>query len=345
MPKQTQYVKNIITAGLTIYDEIETGDPSLWIPSKTLEEILDEALKGLNLKNLPLRTRSKIVKTEVCKALGYPTPLTFRKCQPRFSGQNFDTYIQKSNNLQIWNEELDASRRYVLIKVSKNDIVEKIKVVTGETLAFLDTTGTLTQKYQARLNKGNVPSELINNLDIENLKPLITADSPQLSSSPTDYPTNQTLLPIKTIYERLASLLGQEFPDPGYDQERNRGSALHKFVCKTLGYNNYRDDGKFPDICNQLLEVKLQMSPTIDLGLVSPNSESPLDIPKINGKKIRHCDVRYALFYATTDGKRVRLTHLYVTSGEYFFLRFPQFQGKVLNKKLQIPLPADFFSL
>ena len=51
----------------------------------------------------------------------------------------------------------------------------------------------------------------------------------------------------------------------------------------------------------------------------------------------------YALFYAVTDGRTVRLTHFFLATGDGFFERFPQFQGKVLNKKLQIPLPADFF--
>jgi hypothetical protein len=63
----------------------------------------------------------------------------------------------------------------------------------------------------------------------------------------------------------------------------------------------------------------------------------------IEKKQIRHCDVRYALFYAVTDGNEVTLTNLFLTTGEKFFSRFPQFQGKVLNKKLQIPLPAGFF--
>ena len=39
----------------------------------------------------------------------------------------------------------------------------------------------------------------------------------------------------------------------------------------------------------------------------------------------------------------VTLTHLFLSTGEKFFTRFPQFQGKVLNKKLQIPLPLNFF--
>ena len=89
--------------------------------------------------------------------------------------------------------------------------------------------------------------------------------------------------------------------------------------------------------------MKLQTSPTINLGLVRPDSTEPLDVPKIAGRQIRHCDVRYALFYAQIDGGNVTLTHFFLTTGERFFTRFPQFRGKVLNKKLQIPLPVDFF--
>jgi hypothetical protein len=68
-----------------------------------------------------------------------------------------------------------------------------------------------------------------------------------------------------------------------------------------------------------------------------------LDVPQIEGTQVRHCDVLYALFSANTDGANVTLTNFYLTTGASFFTRFPQFGGKVLNKKLQIPLPSDFF--
>ena len=162
-------------------------------------------------------------------------------------------------------------------------------------------------------------------------------------ASPINDPQPAHLLPIREIFERLQTLIGEGFADIGYDQERNRGAELHRHVCHHLGYADYRDDGRYPDVRHQLLEVKLQTSPTIDLGLVRPDSEEALDVPNIDGRQIRHCDVRYALFYAETDGEHVTLTHLFLTTGEKFFSRFPQFQGKVLNKKIQIPLPADFF--
>jgi hypothetical protein len=110
-----------------------------------------------------------------------------------------------------------------------------------------------------------------------------------------------------------------------------------------IGFAEYRDDGRFPDVRRQMLEIKLQTSPTIDLGLVRPDSTQSLDQPQLGGQQTRHCDVRYAVFCGKTVDRSVIVTHLIMTTGERFFERFPQFQGKVVNKKLQIPLPRDFF--
>lgn len=339
-----RYVEAIRKSGLSIYDPIKIGDPKLWIPTTELEALLNDELSGISLSGLPLRTRSKIVKEHVCRALGYPVPSSFRRTQPRFPGQLFDTYVQKSNNLQVWNEELAPTRRYAIIRVSAKDVIVKVKVVMGDRLAMLDMTGTLTQKYQARLIPGAIKAELITEQDTALLLPLVKAGVDlKTVASPVNHPASRELLPVAEIFRRLRPLIGVRFADRGYDQERNRGAALHRLVCQHLGYGDYRDDGRFPDVRHQLLEVKLQMSPTIDLGLVSPNSVEALDVPMIEGKQIRHCDVRYALFSASTDGQYVTLTHFFLTTGEKFFTRFPQFQGKVLNKKLQIPLPGDFF--
>lgn len=339
------FPEKIRSSGLTIYDPIEIGS-ELWIPAKELGEILDAGLRGLNLAGLPLRTRSKVVKTAVCKVLGYPVPGTFTKSQPRFPGQCFDTYIQKANNLQVWNEELSATRRYVLIRVNEQSVVTRVKVVTGDVLALLDTTGTLTQKYQARLTPGSASTELISQRDTERVINCVGVAYPaRFDSDPTANPTGECLLPIAELFRRMTPLVGLTIHDPGIDQERNRGGELHRDVCRSLGYATTSDDGQFPDVKHQLLEVKLQTSPTIDLGLVTPASEEPLDIAKINGCQVRHCDVRYALFYGRLEpGSLVRLTHLFLTTGSDFFSRFPQFGGKVLNRKLQIPLPGDFFS-
>jgi hypothetical protein len=340
------YITKIAESNKSIYDPIEIGDLDLWIPTVVLQELLGKGLIGLSLKDLPLRTRSKVLKQAVCKALGYPIPQSFKKTQPRFPGQSFDTYIQKSNNLQIWNEEISPSRRYVIIHLNENDSIDKIKIITGEFLATLDKTGTLTQKYQARLTLGENPLELVSQDDTNTIKEIIGSNTEfptTIPLSPITPPTPEFLLPISVVFNRLKNLIGSIIPDVGRDQERNRGALLHQLVCSSLGYSEYHDAGQFPDILSQLIEVKLQMSPTIDLGLVLPSSTEALDIPRIKNTTVSHCDVRYAIFYAELDGTNVILTHLLLTTGESFFKRFTQFAGKVKNTKLQIPLPRNFF--
>lgn len=342
--KAVDYKKAIQSSGFDIYSPIEVGDARLWIPTRHLEKLLNQALKGLDLNGLALRTRSKVVKTAVCEALGYPVPKSFKKTQPRFPGQQLDTYSQKSNNLQIWNEELSPTRRYAIIRVSDQDIVLEVKVVNGQELALLDTTGTITTKYQAGLVTGAVTHELVSAQDTAPMMPHMRSGATFAASiSPVDEPESGDLLPIQEIFERLSTLVGLSFIDPGMDQERNRGAALHQLICECLGYARYEDKGQFPDIRHQLLEVKLQTSPTIDLGLVLPSSEEHLDIRQLGDHHPRHCDTRYAMFYAKTDGKQVTLTNLFVTTGADFFTRFRRFEGKVTNGKIQIPLPRNFF--
>lgn len=339
-----RYVENIRRSGLSIYDHIEVGDTDFWIPSPELEALLNHKVAGLDVGGLALRTRSKVIKEAVCAAMGYWVPRSFAKTQPRFPGQNFDTYGQKANNLQVWNEELSPTRRYVILQVRPDDGIGRIRVVAGDSLSLLDTTGTLTKKYQARIVLGLAPAELISAVDTDVIAPVRGyADLSAANVSPVDTPKPGMLLPIGDIYARLSQLVGASFVDRGIVQERNRGADLHRLVCQALGYSSYADNGQFPDVRHQLLEVKLQTSPTIDLGLVRPDSIEALDVPKIGGRQIRHCDVRYAIFCGNTNGGMVTITHLYLTTGADFFSRFTQFGGKVVNGKIQMHLPADFF--
>jgi hypothetical protein len=96
---------------------------------------------------------------------------------------------------------------------------------------------------------------------------------------------------------------------------------------------------------HQLLEVKLQTAPTIDLGLVTPDSTAHLDLGVVTPEPLRHCDVRYALFSGVPQGRQILLTGLHLTTGADFFSRFPRFGGKVLNRKLQIRLPKGFWEV
>jgi hypothetical protein len=112
-------------------------------------------------------------------------------------------------------------------------------------------------------------------------------------------------------------------------------------VCERLGLGMYADGGQFPDILCQVLEVKLQLSQTVDLGLVSPDSKSGAQEV---GSGVRHCDSRYAVAYGSRVGDvRVRIDAIVLTTGADFFDEFQRFEGLIQNRKLQIPLPAELF--
>src|SRR5438552_2314309 len=115
----------ISASGLTIYDCLP-DDPDLYFSLQALEERLQEKLAGVKLAG-PSRTRSKLAKQAVAAALGYPVPETFARTRPRFTGQNLDVYVQKSANLQIWNDELAATRRYAVICLDADDRVSAVR--------------------------------------------------------------------------------------------------------------------------------------------------------------------------------------------------------------------------
>ncbi|AXG12145.1 hypothetical protein [Intrasporangium calvum] len=340
-------ISAIRMSGPSLYDPPVSADSPLYLTNDHLEAALSRHMLGRSLAGLPLRTRSKVAKTLVCEALGYDVPASFRKSQPRFPHPNFDLYVQKSNNLQIWNEEVDPERRYVVLGLDDDDSIAGVRVVTGQELALLDTTGTLTSKYQASRRKSN-GSTLVNPFDtlpfVQSMKPVSALEARLMGLiSPVSVPRPGTVLSISAIYSRLLQLIGREIQDPGATQERLRGVELQRLICSELDLAEYADGGQFPDILSQALEVKLQLSPTVDLGLVSPDSAKPvLEL----GEQIAHRDMRYAVVYAERiDYARLRVTEVVVCSGAHFFDEFRRFEGRVQNRKLQIRLPRDFFEI
>ncbi len=334
------YVDNIRKSGVTIYDSIDCSDTDLYIPIYELERILSEELIGFSLKNLPLRTRALVVKTEICQALGYPIPASFKKTQPKFIGQNFDVYVQKSLNVQIWNEEVDPNRRYIFLGVDSDDIIFSVRVISGNELAAFDKTGTLTKKYQAKMVLHE--ESFCSQCDTSYVESWTSNFQPSLQRvNPNDFPQRGELFKIYDLYLKLLPIVGYSVDCSDSLQERNRGAALHAMVCKTLGYKTYEDNGQYPDITNQLLEVKLQTSATIDLGLYSP--ENATEVLTVDDKTFCTQDIRYAVFAGEVSGKEVLLKELYLVTGKEFPLYFPLFGGRQVNKKLQIVLPRDFF--
>jgi hypothetical protein len=333
---------------ISLYAPPSDENSPAYYSNELLEERLVAKLAGQSLTGLPLRTRSKVAKQLVCAALGYIVPSSFQKTNPRFPSPNFDLYVQKSDNLQIWNQEVNLSRRYVILGLDHADTITAARVLSGQELALLDTTKTLTSKYQAKRLMPSTGSKLVQSQDTEPfLRTMMPSDALTDSLrgrlSPVAQPLPGAVLTIRAIYDRLSTLVGTTLVDPGITQERLRGVALQRAVCESLELGPYADAGQFPDVLCQALEVKLQLSPTVDLGLVTPDqTHKAAEL----GHNLRYCDARYAIFY----GERIEVTALQIDSvvvstGLNFFDEFRRFEGNIQNRKLQIRLPADFFRM
>jgi hypothetical protein len=269
-----------------------------------LEETLKELLVGrTDLGSLPVKTRSKRAKELVCEVLGFPVPKSFPKTSPRLPALNADVYVQTSNNMQVWNQEVDDSVNYIVI-VMKGDLIHNVKVLTGADLAKFDRTGTLTTKYQATR----------------------TAHS---TASFIDRVSEPHLITTEALYRRIQLLRGIQFRDPGPTQDRARGRIVHSLITDILGISD-DDNGQFPDIPEQAIEVKLQLSSTIDLGKILPTDPIARD-------------VRYVVVYADTNGLICTMTDIVVVHGRDFFSLFTQTGGKVSNAKIQLKLPKEWF--
>jgi hypothetical protein len=334
--------RRIASSSVSIYDDPEFDGSRMYYTAEALEAVLKAELVGLpDLGGLPVRTRSKVAKSLVCEALGYVAPPSFARTQPRLRHPGIDVYVQESNNLQVWNEEVDAARRYVIIIV-KGGFIADVYVIAGADLAQFDTTGTLTSKYQASRLVESEGAVLVSERDTPGL---IDAYDPgplvPLATSPVELPDRGRVLEISSVFAFLAPMVGQTYSDPGLTQERNRGSVVHREACERLGLSHFADHGQFPDVLSQLVEVKLQLARTIDLGLELPNSDNPL--ASVNGAvAVRDC--RYAIFYGDRYGSTFTITALVVVTGADFFTEFRQFGGRVSNSKLQLRLPSTWFA-
>ncbi|MDA8744100.1 hypothetical protein N9N28_05660 [Rubripirellula amarantea] len=333
-------VTAIRSSGLTIYDSLDDR-PELFFDLDELEQTLIAALLGTTL-DFPLRTRSKVAKQRVCKALGYPVPSSFQRTRPRFPGQELDVFVQKSNNVQIWNDGITPTRRYALIRVDDRERVTGVRVINGEALSRLDRSDTLTHKYQATSQDPIVRSTLVSPTDTGPvISKIVSANHREQGNS---VPFFADFKPIADVFESLSQLIGVRIDNPGADQERNRGAGLHVAIAHCLASDELTDNGQFPDIASQLLEIKLQTATTVDLGAVHPNSEEILvGYPAAKRLGIRHCDVRYAILYGSIDDEEVIIEHLVLTTGQDFFKFFQQFGGLEKNSKNQITLPGDFW--
>lgn len=337
-------VRSVIERGrVDLYWPSATADSEFFYEPDGLEEILRYELVGrTDLADLPIRTRAKVAKSLVCEALGYRAPSSFPKVAggPRLPHPAVDVYAQQSSNMQIWNQEVDAERRYVILILNAHRIVD-VRVIAGADLAQYDKTGKLTSKYQASRIEEAAGSVLVSTGDTLALEGRLEPGVRAGVLSPVTQPARGGFLSVSEVYRRLLPMVGESYADPGIVQERNRGTVVHREVCERLGAVGFADNGQFPDVLSQLVEVKLQLSRTVDLGLELPGSDAPL--ASTNGLfSVR--DVRYAVFYASRENGHFTIESLVVTTGADFFKEYRQFGGLTSNAKLQLRLPGEWFT-
>lgn len=336
-------ISRIRASGTSVCGDFDRTPRECVLTDVELEALFLERLVGAGGFDLPGRTRSKHAKSLVCEIMGYPVPKTFKKTRPRLPAQDLDIFVQRSDNVQVWNEEIEPARRYLLIRPDAAGVVSSVRVVRGQVLLDLDKTGALTHKEQARIAAQASEFEIVTLRDTPATQAFCAAPVVLgAEDSPTGLPEPGRVMSIRDVALKMMDLPGVSLVDPG--GERARGETLHRCVAGMLGYVGSADNGAFPDIAHQMLEVKLQTAGTIDLGLLDPDSDKPVGSFALAGLGLAPRDCRYLIVIAEIADGMIYLRKAILTTGACFSARFPRCANGG-NMKYQMALPADFFRI
>jgi len=286
--------------------------------------------------------------------------LLSKKGVPKILLEYIDTYIITSGttyNLQVWNRNPSSSSVQVEYRdgsTLQSDEVRFIFVKIDIVQEKIETIVVLTPQYIVdnfgKFGKPTVKSQLIisskfrqNILNSTNKILFYSDDLGDNSNfnnldkfSIHDEPTIESLLPMNSIKEIiLKEIIGLEIPP---SSTKNRGQLLENIFAKALGYKLKENEslaGGYPDIRNQALEIKLQDSPTVDLGKYSPEFEEL--IPKCGGfttQTMRYCIV-------LTNPKTYIVEGAILSVGSKLGLNFTYIADK--SYKSQRSIPMSFF--
>lgn len=277
---------------------------------------------------------------------------------PVFLREYIDTYIVTtgvSYNLQVWNRNPNSASvqvdlkngeilfacdvRFVLGKISAENCIESIVIMTPEYIEKrFGKFGKPTIKQQLIIS--NKKREkiiengglIINDLSLS--EELIDKNCGPISDEISIKDEPDRVLPIEYIDELITDkLLGEKL-----DAElptKQKGQQLERLVAYQLGYKKTQErlEGGYPDIRNQMLEVKVQDSPTIDLGKYSPQFEEQIDV----GFTTR--TIRYLI--ALTDSRSGSIDGVVLCPGEELGKNFTYVAEK--SFKCQRSIPMSFF--
>lgn len=318
---------------------------------------------GSNIRKLIASILEKHPLPELAEAGHYEIVPPKGKGIPKITREFIDTYIVTSGssyNLQVWNrnpavdtllisyesgENLKCTDvKFVFVKINMDDnTISSILILTP---AYIESKfgkfGKPTIKQQllisskTRKNIINSKDKIVFYQDSKKLSISVCDDYAKPIADMTEEPKVGDLFSINLLKERVAEkLIGFKLPAAA---TKNRGQALEKKVLELLGYDVKDSDllcGDFPDIRNQLLEVKVQDSPTVDLGKFSPETEELVS----KDAKFTTFDVRYLI--ALTNPKTEEIEGIILSPGEKLGELFSYVSAE--SYKCQRSIPMSFF--
>ena len=216
---------------------------------------------------------------------------------PKLLRQYVDTYIittGENYNLQVWNrnpnsdfiqiEYPNGDRNltakdvtFVFGKINtETEVIESIIVTTpSKIVETFGEFGVPTSKQQLIISESR-RSKIINSEehflfypDDPSLQSILNQnqDTSSLDIKSTDI---KEILPLSIIREKITDIIGIKLVEKSTKQ---KGQELERIIASKLGYTlPDKLEGGYPDLPNQMLEVKVQDSPTVDLGKYSPQS-------------------------------------------------------------------------
>lgn len=281
-----------------------------------------------------------------------------QKGVPSFLREYIDTYIVTtgtSYNLQVWNRNpnstsvqvdlkngetlLASDVRFVLGKINSDNYLESIVIMTPDYIEKrFGSFGKPTIKQQLIISNKK-REEIIRNggmiiADLSLPNELLDNDNDRVLVNTSIKDEPDKVLPIETIDECITDKLLGERLDISLSTKQ-RGQQLERFVAYQLGYKDLKEslEGGYPDIRNQMLEVKVQDSPTIDLGRYSPQFEEQIN------DDFTTRTIRYLI--ALTDPSNGEIDGVVMCPGEELGKYFTYVAEK--SFKCQRSIPMSFF--
>jgi hypothetical protein len=235
--------------------------------------------------------------------------------------------------------------RLIFIKIDTDaELIDSIIILTPEYIENkFGKFGKPTIKHQLMISPKQrdlvIKSEnsILSYPDTKNLTYRIRHTYESTPTTMLKEPDFNNLFSIKLLTEMVAKKLIGRILDA--DDTKNRGQALERLVLQLLGYSEKNLAGLaggYPDIPNQLLEVKVQDSPTVDLGKHTPETEDIV----MEASNVTTGDIRYLI--ALTNPKTNIIEGVVLSPGERLGEVFTYVSDT--SFKCQRSIPMSFFT-